>query len=228
MTTTTTTTITRGAGAATRATLAALCAGAVLLSGCESMSETQRGTATGAGIGAVGGAAISAATGGRAGTGAVVGGALGAIAGNIWSKRQEERRQTLEQASQGTGVGVSRTEDNQLKLNVPNDVSFDVNSASIKPQLRGVLDSFATSLRGDQSARITIIGHTDSSGSDAINNPLSLDRANSVRDYLTARGVPQSRVDTNGRGSHEPVASNASDSGRAQNRRVEIFLREPA
>ena len=213
---------------ATRAAIAAACACAVLLTGCESMNETQRGTATGAGIGAVGGAAISAATGGRAGTGAVVGGALGAIAGNIWSKRQEERRVALEQASQGTGVGVSRTADNQLKLNVPNDVSFDVNSASIKPQLRGVLDSFAASLRGDQSAQVTIIGHTDSSGSDAINNPLSLDRANSVRDYLTVRGVAASRVETAGRGSHQPVASNASESGRAQNRRVEIFLREPA
>ena len=212
---------------AARAAVAALCAGAVALAGCESMSETQKGTATGAGVGAVSGAVISAATGGRAGTGAVVGGALGAIAGNIWSKRQEERRQALEHATQGTGVDVSRTPDNQLKLNVPNDVSFDVNSANIKPQLRSVLDSFAASLRGDQSAQVSIVGHTDSSGSDAVNNPLSLDRANSVRDYLTGRGVASTRIQTAGRGEHEPVASNATESGRAQNRRVEIFLREP-
>lgn len=210
-----------------RASVLAVCSAAVLLAGCESMNETQRGTATGAGIGALGGAVISAATGGRAGTGAVVGGAIGAVAGNMWSKRQEERRQSLEQASQGTGVAVTRTEDNQLKLNVPNDVSFDVNSANIKPQLRGVLDSFAGSLRGDQTARVTIIGHTDSSGSDVINNPLSIDRANSVRDYLTGRGVAPTRIETMGRGSHEPIASNASENGRAQNRRVEILLREP-
>lgn len=211
-----------------RTGVASLVCAAVLLSGCESMSERQKGTAAGAGIGAVGGAVLSSATGGKAGTGAAIGGALGAIAGNIWSKRQEDRRQALEQASRGTGVDVSRTEDNQLKLNVPNDVSFDVNSASIRPQLRSVLDSFANSLRGDPNARVRIVGHTDSSGSDATNNPLSLERAQSVRDYLADRGVPAAHIETAGRGEREPVASNATESGRAQNRRVEIYLREPA
>lgn len=211
-----------------RAAVLGLSASALFLAGCENMSERQKGTAQGAGIGAVGGAVISAATGGKAGTGAVIGGAVGAVAGNLWSKRQEDRRKQMEQATAGTGVDVTRTPDNQLKLNVPNDVSFDVNSAAIKPQLRGVLDSFASSLQGDPRAEVTIIGHTDSTGSDAINNPLSLDRAQSVRDYLSARGVAASRIQTAGRGSREPVASNANDSGRAQNRRVEIFIREPA
>ncbi|KQW02364.1 OmpA family protein [Rhizobacter sp. Root1221] len=211
-----------------RATVLGLSAAALLLAGCENMSERQKGTATGAGIGAVGGAVISAATGGKAGTGAAIGGAVGAIAGNLWSKRQEDRRKQMEQATQGTGVDVTRTDDNQLKLNVPNDVSFNTGSAAIQPQLRGVLDSFANSLHGDQKAEVTIIGHTDSTGSDAINNPLSLERAQSVRDYLSARGVSASRIHTAGRGDREPVASNATDSGRAQNRRVEIFIREPA
>lgn len=211
-----------------RTCVVGLSAGALLLTGCENMSERQKGTATGAGVGAVGGAVISAATGGKAGTGAVIGGAVGAIAGNLWSKRQEDRRKQLEQASQGTGVDVTRTPDNQLKLNVPNDVSFDTGSAAIKPQLRGVLDSFAGSLQGDPTAEVTIVGHTDSTGNAAINNPLSLERAQSVRDYLTARGVSGSRVQTAGRGDREPVASNSSESGRAQNRRVEIFIREPA
>lgn len=211
-----------------RVTVVGLSASALMLAGCENMSERQQGTAKGAGIGAVGGAVIGAATGGKAGTGAVIGGAVGAIAGNLWSKRQEDRRKALEQASAGTGVDVSRTADNQLKLNVPNDVSFDVGSAAIKPQLRGVLDSFAHSLRDDPNAQVSIVGHTDSTGSDAINNPLSLERAQSVRDYLTARGVSGARVATAGRGDREPVASNASESGRAQNRRVEIFIREPA
>jgi outer membrane protein OmpA-like peptidoglycan-associated protein len=171
---------------------------------------------------------LSKATGGKAGTGAVVGGAIGAVAGNVWSKRQEERRIAMEQATRGTGVEVSRTQDNQLKVNIPNDISFDTGSATIKPQLRGVLDPFAASLQNDPNARITIIGHTDSTGSDAVNNPLSMDRAQSVRDYLAARGVSPTRVETAGRGEREPIADNSTEAGRAKNRRVEIFLREPA
>ncbi|MET0335699.1 MAG: OmpA family protein [Rhizobacter sp.] len=213
---------------ASRFTLAAVVTASIALVGCESMSPTQKGTAVGAGVGAAGGAVIGKAAGDRAGVGAVVGGAIGAVAGNIWSKKQEERKRQMEQATQGTGIDVTRTNDNQLKLNVPNDVSFDVNSANIKPELRSVLDTFATSLRGDQAAVLTIVGHTDSTGSDAINNPLSLERARSVRDYLAARGVSSNRIETAGRGEREPVADNNTDSGRARNRRVEMYLREPA
>jgi outer membrane protein OmpA-like peptidoglycan-associated protein len=213
---------------ASRLTLATLAAAALALAGCESMTPTQKGTAVGAGVGAAGGAVIGKAAGDRAGVGAVVGGAVGAIAGNIWSKRQEERKRQMEQATQGTGIDVTRTDDNQLKLNVPNDVSFDVNSANIKPELRGVLDTFASSLRGDQTSVLTIVGHTDSTGSDAINNPLSLERARSVKDYLSARGVPANRIETAGRGEREPVADNNTNEGRARNRRVEMYLREPA
>jgi outer membrane protein OmpA-like peptidoglycan-associated protein len=203
-------------------------AAAVLMAGCSSMSERQKGTAAGAGIGAAAGAVLSSATGGKAGTGAVVGGAIGAIAGNVWSKRQEDRRVAMEQATRGTGVEVSRTQDNQLKLNIPNDVSFDTNSAAIKPQMRGVLEPFASSLKDDPNARLTIVGHTDSTGSDATNNPLSVDRAQSVRDFLAARGVSPTRIETAGRGEREPVADNTSEAGRARNRRVEIYLREPS
>ncbi|HET7792484.1 MAG TPA: OmpA family protein [Rhizobacter sp.] len=204
-----------------------LAAGSLLLAGCENMSPEAKGTAAGAGIGAATGAVISAATGGKAGVGAAVGGAVGAVAGNIWSKKQEERKRQMEQATQGTGVDVTRTADNQLKLNVPSDISFAVNRADIKPELRSVLDSFAGSLQGDPNVRVSIVGHTDSTGSDAINNPLSVERAQSVRDYLAGRGFPPSRVETSGRGSHEPIADNGSEAGRAKNRRVEIFLREP-
>lgn len=212
----------------TRAGIGALVAAAMLLAGCENMSERQKGTAVGAGVGAGVGAVLGSATGGKAGTGAVIGGALGAVAGNLWSKRQEDRRAAMEQATRGTGVEVSRTADNQLKLHIPNDVSFDTGSAAIRPQLRSVLDPFAASLKDDAAARLTIIGHTDSTGSEAVNNPLSVERAQSVRDYLAARGVAPSRVETAGRGEREPVADNATEAGRAKNRRVEIFLREPA
>ena len=201
-------------------------AAAAFLAGCADMSERQKGTATGAAIGAVAGAVLSSATGGKAGTGAVVGGAIGAVGGNLWSKRMEEERAAMEKATQGTGIDVARTPDNQLKVNVPSDFSFDVGRAAIKPQMRPVLDQFAQGL--DPTMRVRIIGHTDSTGNDAINNPLSVDRAQSVRDYLAGRGVAPTRVETEGHGSREPVADNGSDAGRAQNRRVEIFLREPA
>lgn len=214
--------------ATTRLVIAGFASACLMLAGCESMSPTQKGTAVGAGVGAGAGAVIGKAAGDRAGMGAVVGGAIGAVAGNIWSKRQEERKRQMEQATQGTGIDVTRTADNQLKLNVPNDVSFDVNSANIKPELRSVLDTFANSLRGDPNAMLTIVGHTDSTGSDAINNPLSLERARSVKDYLSARGVSSTRIETAGRGEREPIADNSTESGRARNRRVEMYLREPA
>lgn len=206
----------------------ALAVAGLALAGCADMSARQKGTATGAGVGAAAGAVLGSVTGGRATTGAVVGGAIGAVVGNLWSKRQEERRIAMERATRGTGVEVSRTADDQLKLHIPSDISFDTGSAALKPPMRSVLDPFADSLRNDPSALIAIVGHTDSTGSDAVNNPLSVERANSVRDYLVARGVPSTRIKTEGHGEREPVADNATEAGRAKNRRVEIFLREPA
>lgn len=208
-----------------RTTTLAIAAGA-LLAGCENMSERQKGTAAGAGIGAVVGGVLSSATGGKAGTGVVVGGALGAVAGNLWSKRMEEKRAAMEKATAGTGIDVARTPNNELKVNVPSDFSFDVGRSNIKAPMRPVLDQFAQGL--DPNMRVRIVGHTDATGSEAVNNPLSLDRAQSVRDYLVGRGIAVSRIETAGHGEREPVASNDSEAGRAQNRRVEIFLREPA
>lgn len=204
---------------------AAALAAALLATGCADMSERQKGTAIGAGVGAVAGAAVSKGTGGKAGTGAVVGGAIGAVAGNIWSRRMEEKRAAMERATQGTGIDVARTQDNQLKVNVPSDISFDVGRADIKPNMRPVLDQFAQGL--DHTMRVRIVGHTDSTGPDSVNDPLSVDRANAVKRYLESRGVDGSRIDTAGRGEHEPIADNTSEAGRARNRRVEIFLREP-
>lgn len=205
--------------------IAAVVAAVAVLAGCETMDERTKGTAAGAAIGALGGAVISKATGGKAGTGAVVGGVVGAVGGNLWSKRMEEKRRAMEQATAGTGIDVARTADNQLKVNVPSDLSFAVGRADLQPSLRPVLDQFARGL--DQTMHVRIVGHTDSTGSDAINDPLSLARARTVRDYLEDRGVPAARLEIAGRGSREPVADNGSDAGRAKNRRVEIFLREP-
>jgi outer membrane protein OmpA-like peptidoglycan-associated protein len=194
------------------------------------MNEVQRGTATGAGVGAGLGAVLGAATGGgggrRTATGAAIGGAAGAVIGNIWSSRMEQQKRQMEQATQGTGVQVSQTPDNRLKLDIPTDISFDTGRSDIKPNFRPILDKFASSLVENPYTRVSIVGHTDSTGSDAINDPLSLNRAAHTRDYLVSRGVASNRFNIDGRGSHEPVAPNDTDVNRARNRRVEIFVAE--
>jgi outer membrane protein OmpA-like peptidoglycan-associated protein len=205
-------------------------AASIAATGCANMDQTQQGTAKGAALGAIAGALIGNATGGdNTVRGAAIGAAAGAIAGNLWSKRMQEQQAAMEQATAGTPVEVTRTDDNQLKLNIPSDISFDRNSATLKPELRSVLDTFAQGLTRNGSGMVVrIVGHTDSTGTDAINNPLSLQRAESVKNYLNDRGVPASRIETVGRGSREPIASNATAAGQAKNRRVEIFLRDPA
>jgi outer membrane protein OmpA-like peptidoglycan-associated protein len=203
---------------------------ALAASGCADMSATQRGTAQGAGIGAGLGALLGGTTGGggggRAAKGAVIGGAAGAVIGNIWSKRMEQQKQAMEQATQGTGVQVSQTADNRLKLEIPSDVSFDTGRSDIKPNFAPVLERFATTLQQNPATTVVIIGHTDSTGSESINQPLSIDRAAHTRDYLTARGINPSRIAIEGRGAREPIASNTDNSGRARNRRVEIYVAE--
>lgn len=211
-------------------TLAILAISALGTAGCANMSETQQRTAAGTGIGAVAGAVLGSALGGSGGatrTGAVLGAAAGGIGTYVWSQRMEQQKQTMQQATAGTGVSVSQTPDNQLRLDVPSDVSFDTGRADIRPNFRTVLDRFAQTLNTNPNTTVRIIGHTDNTGSDAINDPLSVNRAASTRQYLADRGVNPARIAIEGRGSHEPIASNATEAGRAQNRRVEIYVGEP-
>ena len=201
------------------------------VSGCADMSATQRGTATGAGAGAALGALIGGTTSGgggsRAAKGAVIGGAAGAVIGNIWSKRMEQQKQAMEQATRGTGVEVSQTADNRLKLAIPSDVSFDTGRSDIKPNFAPVLQRFAATLNDNTATNVVIIGHTDNTGSPSVNQPLSVDRAARTRDYLSGRGVNPARITIEGHGEREPVAANTDNAGRARNRRVEIYVAEP-
>ena len=201
-----------------------------LVAGCAEMSPTQRGTATGAGVGAGLGALLGGTTGGgggnRAAKGAVIGGAAGALIGNIWSNRMEKQKQQMELATRGTDIQVSQTSDNRLKLNIPADVSFDTGRSDIKSNFRPVLEQFARTLQDNPGTTVQIIGHTDSTGGANVNDPLSVDRAASTRDYLAQRGISPNRVMVDGRGEREPIASNDNDSGRARNRRVEIYVAE--
>jgi outer membrane protein OmpA-like peptidoglycan-associated protein len=209
--------------------LLALFSCATLLSGCANMNDTQQTAAKGAGMGAIAGAVLGS-RGGSGGTarGALIGGALGAGGGYLWSKRMQDQKAEMERATAGTGVAVSQTADNRLKMDIPSDISFATGRSDISANLSPILNRFANTLQQNQVTRITIVGHTDSTGNDAINQPLSLDRANSARDYLVARGVARLRIMTDGRGANEPIASNTSEAGRSSNRRVEIFVAEPA
>lgn len=209
-------------------TSAACVAAALAVSGCAdfnpgAMSPTQRNTAIGAGVGAVAGAAIGGNT-----RGAVIGAGVGALGSYVWSRQMEQQKQAMERATMGSGVSVAQTPDNQLKLNIPSDVSFDTGRADIKPSLRPVLDEFARGLQGQANTEVRIVGHTDSVGSTAANEQLSVQRAQAARDYLTSRGVNPRQIMVSGRGESEPVADNHSEAGRARNRRVEIFLGERA
>ena len=206
----------------------ALCtaAASLFIAGCAdmnmgNMTPGARNTAVGAGVGALAGAAIGGNT-----QGAAIGGLLGAAGGYVWSQHMADKKAAMERATQGTGVAVTQTQDNRLKLNIPSDISFDTGRSEIKSNLRPILDQFANGLANQPNTEIRIVGHTDNVGSDATNNPLSVQRAQAARDYLAARGVDTRRVFTAGQGERDPIADNNTAAGRASNRRVEIFLAE--
>jgi len=201
-----------------------------LLTGCASMTDSQRrtaqGTAAGTGIGAAAGAIIGAIAGDPA-LGAGIGDGVGTIGGYIWSSRMEEQKQQMEQVTTGTGIEVTQTQNNQLKMDVPGDFSFDTGRSDIKPEMRPVLNSLVAGLMSNPAALANIIGHTDSTGTDTINNPLSINRAASTRNYIVSQGIAMNRIHIDGRGSYEPVASNDNATDHAKNRRVEIYMFEP-
>ena len=180
-------------------------------------------TGIGAGIGAAAGAVIGQAIGkDTKGTliGTAGGAAVGAAIGNIFDRQEKDLRNKLK----GTGVDVKRTGEGEIKLTAPENITFDINSYVIKPQFRNTLDSVATVLKTYPDSTIVVSGHTDTTGNDAINNPLSINRASSVESYLESQGISSSRITSRGFGSKQPIASNSTEAGRAQNRRVEIAI----
>jgi outer membrane protein OmpA-like peptidoglycan-associated protein len=183
-------------------------------------------TAKGAGIGVLAGAVLGAATGDnkkdrreRALKGAVLGGAIGGGVGNYMDRQETKMRQEL----QGTGVQVRR-EGNNLFLVMPGNITFASGNADIRSDFFSVLNSVAKVLAEFNQTSIRVTGHTDSTGSDKINQPLSENRANSVAMYLRSQKVSSARIQSFGYGSRYPVASNDNESGRQANRRVELEL----
>jgi len=167
-------------------------------------------------------------------TGAVEGSAPGPAYGKTspgaftWSAHMQAARGQLESSLRGTGVTVDRSTDDRLWVTLPGDISFEANRSALKPGARAALDQVSLALRKLGPVDVRIVGHTDSKGSTAANNALSLDRAASTRDWLVARGLSPARVAVAGRGAQDPVAENDTESGRASNRRVEILIGERA
>ena len=178
--------------------------------------------AIGAGAGLVGGYLAGDLIGGRRDrTEKIVGAGIGAVAGGAIGAYMDKQQQELRRRTAGTGVDVTRVGD-ELILNMPSSITFPINSYEIQPQFRATLDQVAQTLVEYPSTYIDIYGHTDPSGGDAINIPLSQNRAQSVANYLATRGVNPARMATRGFGSSQPIADNSTEAGRAANRRVEI------
>jgi len=179
-------------------------------------------TAIGAVLGGGGGYLLGELLGGRRDrTERIVGAGIGAIAGGAVGAYMDRQERELRQQTAGTGVVVERQGD-ELLLTMPAGITFPVNSYAIQPQFQATLNQLAQTLAAYPSTLIDVYGHTDPSGGDVINVPLSQNRAQAVASYLTARGVNPARIATQGFGSSQPVADNSTESGRAANRRVEI------
>ena len=214
---------------ANRTGIVALVAASVALSGCAGMQDVasspdKEKTRKGAGYGAAAGVVIGLLTGGNdkfqaAMIGAAAGALVGGSVGYYMDKQEARQREQMA----GTGIDVVRQGDN-ITLDVPGGVTFAFNSADLNAQFFPVLDKVAATLAEYNKTVIEVAGHTDSVGSDAYNLQLSDRRANSVAAYLASHGVDRSRMVTVGAGEAHPIASNDTDAGRAQNRRVEITI----
>lgn len=208
--------------------LAAVAASALLLSSCATDPQTGQQRVTnagaGAGVGAVTGAILGAVLGGRQSRAeTIIGAGIGAVAGGAVGSYMDRQERDLRARTAGTGVDVVRRGDN-IDLRMASGITFDFNASTIKPQFRGTLDDVARTLAGYQSTYVDVAGHTDSVGTDAVNQRLSEQRANAVADYLSRSGVNRARIATRGYGKSTPIASNADEAGRARNRRVEIHI----
>jgi outer membrane protein OmpA-like peptidoglycan-associated protein len=182
------------------------------------VSKTAKGAAVGAAVGAGVGAVA-----GRDTKGVLIGAGIGALAGGAVGNYMDRQEAKLRQQLEGTGVSVTRQGDN-LILNMPGDVTFEVNQSDIKPQFFDVLNSVVLVLKEFEKTSIHVVGYTDSTGSFEYNIKLSEKRADSVAAYFKAQGVHPARLFTQGKGPRDPVASNDTPEGRARNRRVELTL----
>ena len=203
---------------------------AVALSGCQSTGQNlggveydkaALGTLTGAAAGY--GISKSNANSSRQNNRAA---AIGAVLGGASGLYLDQKEKKLRQQMAGTGVEVNRNPDGSVGLVMPGNITFDTNKSNIKPNFYSTLNKVAQILAEDNKSAILVTGYTDSTGNDSINIPLSQARAQSVANYLSGQGVSSARINAQGYGSANPIASNATADGREQNRRVEISIYE--
>ena len=180
------------------------------------------------GKGALIGAAIGTAAGLLSGDSAterrqhaMIGAGIGALGGAAIGNYQDRQERALRERTANTGIDVQRQGDN-ITLNLPDGITFDFNKSTLKPQFYGALNGVASTLAEYNQTMIEVVGHTDSIGSDAVNNRISRERAEAVANYLRGQGVQSARIETLGAGKRYPVADNNTEAGRAANRRVEI------
>jgi len=205
----------------TRLLMIVLLCFSLVFSGCKSMNNTTKGAV----IGTVAGAAVGAGVGkllGNTAIGAIAGAAVGGTTGALIGKKMDKQAAELE-AQLGNNAEVERIGEG-IKVTFESGILFETNKAELNFSSRTALSKFAKTLMDYPDTNVMIYGHTDITGSDAINQPLSENRANAVKKYLVDEGVNGARITTQGMGSYSPVASNDTEAGRQQNRRVEIAI----
>jgi len=197
---------------------------ALLAAGCATSDPNQK-SKQGAGAGAAAGAIVGAIIGNQSGnnrTGAVVGAAAGAAIGAAIGHRMDQQQKELQKIQ---GVEVTRPSESEIAVNLTNDILFDFNSSSLRPESQQTLADLASNFRNYPDEQVTIEGHTDSVGTPSYNQTLSEQRASAVSSYLSTEGVPSARITSIGYGETRPKASNDTPEGRQLNRRVEIHIR---
>ncbi len=204
-----------------RALMISTVVGVMALSGCQNMEYDK--AAIGTGLGALAGYGISksnANSSAQNNRAAAIGAVVGAATGVYLDNKEKKLRQQMA----GTGVEVNRNPDGSVGLIMPGNITFDTNKSTIKPNFYTTLNKVAQTLTEDNKSAILVTGYTDSTGNDSINIPLSQARAQAVANYLAGQGVPRTRINAQGLGASNPIASNATAEGREQNRRVEISI----
>jgi outer membrane protein OmpA-like peptidoglycan-associated protein len=191
--------------------------------GDQQLSSTAGGAMIGAGTGAVVGALAGAATGNDPRIAALIGAGLGGLTGAAVGHYMDQQEAELRAQLQSTGVSVTRV-GNQIILNMPSNITFDTDSATVKPEFSETLVSVGLVLKKFNKTIVDVYGYTDNTGSVAHNQDLSQRRAVSVATILANQGIDQRRFYIEGKGETDPIASNANETGRSQNRRVEIQI----
>ena len=197
----------------------------MMLASCGTMNNTGKGALIGGGGGAALGAGIGALIGKGAAIGAAVGAAVGSGAGALIGKKMDKQKAELEKIENAQVSTVTDQNGLQaIKVTFDNGILFKLNSSTLNAVSKTALSQFAASLKNTPETDITIWGHTDNTGTLAVNERISAQRAEAVADFLVQNGIPRSRMTTAGKAYHEPVASNDTEAGRAQNRRVDIYI----